>query len=132
MKLIQESLFGVDVNPTACRIAAFSLYLAYLDHLSPRDIQQLQQEGRALPRLVSDESQSRNITCADFFDDSVIHAWIHAGDLKAVNVAQKRSGRPRWRILDEHLEEFLRSRQNVQPTPSRRRKTRAYTGKQYF
>ena len=70
MNLIQESLFGVDVNPTACRIAAFSLYLAYLDHLSPRDIQQLQEKGRALPRLVSDESESRNITCADFFVDS--------------------------------------------------------------
>ena len=70
MKLIQESLFGVDVNPTACRIAAFSLYLAYLDHLSPRDIQQLQEKGRALPRLVSDESSTRNIVCADFFDDS--------------------------------------------------------------
>ena len=70
MKLLQESLFGVDVNPTACRIAAFSLYLAYLDQLSQRDIQQLQQKGRALPRLVSDELESRNITCADFFDDS--------------------------------------------------------------
>lgn len=70
MNLIQKSLFGIDVNPTACRIASFSLYLAYLDHLSPRDIQQLQEKGRALPRLVSDESNSRNIVCADFFDDS--------------------------------------------------------------
>ena len=70
MKLIQQSLFGVDVSPTACRIAAFSIYLAYLDHLSPRDIQQLQEKGRALPRLVSDESKTRNITCADFFGDS--------------------------------------------------------------
>jgi len=61
-----------------------------------------------------------------------VHAWIHAGELKAVNVAQKRSGRPRWRILDEHLQEFLRSRQSVKPTPPRRRKTKVYTGKQYF
>jgi hypothetical protein len=70
MRLIQECLFGVDVNPTACRIAAFSLYLAYLDQLSPRDIQELQEKGRALPNLVSDESTPRNITCADFFDES--------------------------------------------------------------
>ncbi|GAB5441355.1 MAG: N-6 DNA methylase [Fuerstiella sp.] len=70
MRLIQECLFGVDVNPTACRIAAFSLYLAYLDQFSPRDIQELQEKGRALPNLVSDESTPRNITCADFFDES--------------------------------------------------------------
>ncbi|MEL7499562.1 MAG: N-6 DNA methylase [Planctomycetota bacterium] len=70
MKIIQESLFGIDINPTACRIAAFSLYLAYLDHLSPREIQQLQEKGRALPNLVSDEDNSRNLTCADFFSDS--------------------------------------------------------------
>ena len=70
MALIQGSLFGVDVNPTACRIAAFSLYLAYLDHLTPRDIQELQAKGRALPRLVSDDSNQRNITCADFFEVS--------------------------------------------------------------
>jgi hypothetical protein len=70
IELIRTSLFGVDVNPTACRIAAFSLYLAYLDQLSPRDIQQLQEKGRALPNLVSDENNRRNITCADFFGDS--------------------------------------------------------------
>jgi type I restriction-modification system DNA methylase subunit len=46
------SLYGVDINPTACRITAFSLYLAYLDQLSPRDIQELQQKGHKLPRLV--------------------------------------------------------------------------------
>ncbi len=61
-----------------------------------------------------------------------VHAWIHAGELKAVNVAQKRSGRPRWRIMDEQLQEFLRSRQNAKPTPRRRRKHKVYTGRQYF
>ena len=34
MRLLRESLFGVDINETACRITAFSLYLAYLDQLS--------------------------------------------------------------------------------------------------
>lgn len=67
MRLMQSQIFGMDVNPTACRIAAFSLYLAFLDRLTPRDIQQLQRKGRALPRLVSDENAQRNITCQDFF-----------------------------------------------------------------
>ena len=77
MDLLRSSLFGVDRSPTACRIAAFSLYLAYLDQLSPRDIQDLRRNGRALPRLVvySDAEASRgselfagNIYCSDFFD----------------------------------------------------------------
>ncbi len=77
MRLLRESLFGVDISETACRIAAFSLYLAYLDQLSPRDIQELQQRGRALPKLIvsrdrsSAEVDSGNIRCADFFDEDV-------------------------------------------------------------
>ena len=73
MRLMRESLFGVDVNPTACRITAFSLYLAYLDQLAPRDIQELQEKGAALPRLVVDPKRrdsapgDGNIWCGDFF-----------------------------------------------------------------
>lgn len=74
-KLLRGSLFGVDKSQVACRIAAFSLYLAYLDQLSPRDIQELQRNGPPLPHLVDEsgggvraqESGPRNIVCADFF-----------------------------------------------------------------
>ncbi len=73
--LLRDSLFGVDKSRVACRIAAFSLYLAYLDQLSPRDIQELQRNGPPLPRLVNEaredargwEAERRNIVCADFF-----------------------------------------------------------------
>jgi hypothetical protein len=74
MKLLKESLFGVDISLTACRVTAFSLYLAYLDQLSPPDIQALQAKGRALPRLVvaRDEPLEKpevgNIRQADFFE----------------------------------------------------------------
>jgi hypothetical protein len=67
------SLYGVDINPTACRITAFSLYLAYLDQLSPRDIQELQQKGHKLPRLIHYPEAAKgrtvegNIWCGDFF-----------------------------------------------------------------
>lgn len=71
-KILCSSLHGVDVNPTACRITAFSLYLAYLDQLSPRDIQELQQKGHKLPRLVhypdsTAKNVEGNIWCGDFF-----------------------------------------------------------------
>ena len=74
MRLLQESIFGVDISLTACRITAFSLYLAYLDQLSPPDIQALQKKGRALPGLVVsnsdcpvDKLNHGNIREADFF-----------------------------------------------------------------
>jgi hypothetical protein len=76
MKLLRESLFGVDISLTACRITAFSLYLAYLDQLSPPDIQALQNRGKAkLPSLVvtegatSADATQGNIRQADFFSD---------------------------------------------------------------
>jgi len=70
MRLLQESLFGVDVSLTACRITAFSLYLAYLDQLTPPDIQALQAKGRALPRLVRQENSNEgNIWNVDFFEE---------------------------------------------------------------
>ena len=73
-KVLCENLCGIDVNPTACRITTFSLYLAYLDQLSPRDIHELQRKGHRLPKLVrrAQQAESRddvegNIWCGDFF-----------------------------------------------------------------
>jgi N-6 DNA Methylase len=66
--ILQNQLFGVDADTTgtACRIAAFSLYLAFLDQLEPRDIQKLQAQGSVLPNLVG-----HNLLCQDFFDDAL-------------------------------------------------------------
>lgn len=75
MALLRSSLYGIDFNPTACRITAFSLYLAYLDQLEPRDIQELQAKGRALPNLIrqlhqsAEKSADGGIWCGDFFKD---------------------------------------------------------------
>ena len=73
--MLRDSLFGVAKSRVACRIAAFSLCLAYLDQLSPRDIRDLQRNGPPLPRLVDESGDSgrpasgmrRNIVCADCF-----------------------------------------------------------------
>lgn len=73
-ELLRSRIFGVDVSRTACRITAFSLYLAYLDQLAPRDIQELQaKEPGFLPRLVayvdqpSSDANTGTIWCGDFF-----------------------------------------------------------------
>jgi len=70
--ILRTNIAGVDVNPTACRIAAFSLYLALLDQLSPPDIQELQRKKKFLPRLVAapDAKNGANgttIRCGDLF-----------------------------------------------------------------
>lgn len=72
--ILRDNVAGVDVNPTACKIAAFSLYLALLDQLSPPDIQELQRKGKMLPRLLrSPEDRPTNsgttIYCGDFFSE---------------------------------------------------------------
>ena len=73
-KVLCENLCGVDINPTACRITTFSLYLAYLDQLSPRDIHELRRKGHGLPKLVHRTPRSRNVEgniwCGDFFSST--------------------------------------------------------------
>jgi hypothetical protein len=55
--LLTEKLQGVDSDKTACMVACFSLYLAFLDQLEPPDIWKLKAalekagEGKVLPPL---------------------------------------------------------------------------------
>jgi type I restriction-modification system DNA methylase subunit len=67
-QILETNLYGNDKNPTACRIAAFSLYLALLDQLSPPDIRCVLKEVKVLPRLVAEQpGATGRIRCADFF-----------------------------------------------------------------
>ncbi len=57
LTIMREQLCGFDISPTACRIACFSLYLAFLDRFDPPDISgYVERTGTKLPRiLLSDE-----------------------------------------------------------------------------
>lgn len=50
--------------------------------------------------------------------------WIHRGELSAVNLAERSTGRPRWKVSRTALDEFLRGRtcQPPAPRPARRRR----------
>lgn len=61
--LLTSSIFGVDINRTAVEVAAFSLYLALLEHADPPTIWA---EGR-LPNLIG-----TNLIVADFFSDHAL------------------------------------------------------------
>lgn len=50
--ILEHQLYGIDVNPTACRITCFSLYLAYLERFNPPDIKaHIERKGR-LPNIL--------------------------------------------------------------------------------
>lgn len=66
--ILQTAIYGIDKNRTACRITAFSLYLAFLDQLSPPGIRRVLKKVKVLPRLLaSDDGAGGTIRCADFF-----------------------------------------------------------------
>ena len=58
--ILRNQITGVDINLTACRITCFSLYLALLDFLNPRDIRDLPVEG-GLPKLLLRQGKTRRV-----------------------------------------------------------------------
>ncbi len=59
---IVQRLHGADINSAAVRVAAFSLYIALLEHSNPRDIDALIEKGKLLPTLYGHTLRSE-----DFF-----------------------------------------------------------------
>ena len=53
IKILIEQIKGIDINRSAIQVAAFSLYLAYLDFLEPSDIL----KNKQLPKLVYNPKQ---------------------------------------------------------------------------
>ncbi|MEX2374067.1 MAG: N-6 DNA methylase [Dehalococcoidia bacterium] len=62
-------IHGWDVNGGAVRVAVFSLYVALLEEVSPRDIRKLITRGKILPEL-----WDKTLVCQDFFSVGVDQA----------------------------------------------------------
>jgi hypothetical protein len=73
--ILREQIAGVDVQPEAIRVAAFSLYLALLHYLDPPDIL-----GQRLPTLIY--SADRRTTDPKQHFDILVAA--NAFDIEAV------------------------------------------------
>lgn len=70
VELLERSIFGSDLNLSACRVTAFSLYLSVLEGLAPADLATLAAEGKAkLPKLVGKNLRGGEVD-GDFFDVS--------------------------------------------------------------
>ena len=84
-----------------------------------RDVQRMLTPPQVARRLVVDASK--------------VIDWINSGQLKAANLAKSTAGRPRYKISEDWLAQFLEHRQASKPPPKpqRRRKTLTQV-KQYF
>jgi hypothetical protein len=60
-----------------------------------------------------------------------VRGWIQRGELKAVNTATARCGRPRYVVLPHHLAEFERDR-SAGPAPKAIRRRRRACAVDYY
>ena len=57
--------------------------------------------------------------------EHTVLGWIRRGELKAINVSRKPTGRPKWRVTQEALQEFELARTPTPTPPRTRRRKRA-------
>lgn len=76
LEILRTQIRGIDKNPEACRIAAFSLYLALFEKLRPTDVDEFKanvRHDRFLPPLVQngeqESAESAVIMCCDYLKD---------------------------------------------------------------
>lgn len=65
LRFLSQNLRGVDIHPTACLVTCFSLYLAFLDQMEPKEIIELHEalerdtKEKLLPRILWEKGKSR-------------------------------------------------------------------------
>lgn len=68
-KLLTDNIYGIELHPPAIKVAAFSLYLALVDNLNPKNI--WQNKNHQLPNLINNpddlslKEQGYNLFCRD-------------------------------------------------------------------
>lgn len=73
-KLLEDHIYGSDINASACRVTTFSLYLSMLEGLQPTDIAELQSnENIKLPPLYNGNIRGGK-KYGDFFSEDNPHA----------------------------------------------------------
>jgi hypothetical protein len=73
-ELMQNSIYGIELNPKSIKVASFSLYLSLLDFLNPKNLWHL--NGEKFPYLINDEDdenievQGYNLFRTDTIEDN--------------------------------------------------------------
>jgi len=100
--ILREQIAGIEINPEAVRIAAFSLYLAMLHYLDPPSIrEQIYKRGNHLPNLVFDEDDQKEksyntLLVKSAFDSDYIENNPVLAKTFASNCADIVIGNPPW------------------------------------
>ncbi len=100
--ILREQIAGIEINPEAVRIAAFSLYLAMLHYLDPPSIrEQIYKRGNHLPNLVFDEDDQKEksyntLLAKNAFDSDYIENNPVLAKTFASNCADIVIGNPPW------------------------------------
>ena len=98
--LMMNSVFAVELNETACHVAAFSLYLTMLDYVDPAEADDytswpvIDGKKRLFPSMLTADPQGlANIKAADFFSAGVsgIKCDVIVGNPPWVSLAQLKS-----------------------------------------
>jgi type I restriction-modification system DNA methylase subunit len=113
--ILRDQIAGIEVNPEAARVAAFSLYLAQLHYLDPPDILQQIEMGNRLPNLVASDQDTPNhfhcILPENAFDTARIETnplWRQRFGPGCADVAV---GNPPWGDPGKKADEITRVRQ---------------------
>ncbi len=120
-EILTQQLCGVDVDPTACMVACFSLYLAFLDQLENRDIWDLKEalestaEGKVLPAL-HDSPTGRQGSCP-----VILQADFFSREADRVGQFDLVIGNPPWigrnQPIEEKMKEWLFDGKETQRNP---------------
>ena len=98
-KILRDQLAGIDINPEAVRVAAFSLYLAMLHYLEPPDILEQIRRGNPLPCLVADDTNPHSFGClvpANAFDTEFLVSRPSLEERFSSECADVVVGNPPW------------------------------------
>ena len=92
-RVLTESIYGVERNPTACQIAAFSLTLAMLNYVEPRELHR--HRSFRFPSLVGE-----NLFVEDFFASDGRLWELKDGKSRSLLRFDWIVGNPPWTELD--------------------------------
>ena len=114
LEILRTQIRGVDNNPEACRITAFSLYLALFEKLQPMDVDEFKEkvkQGPFLPSLLwtrQDEIETPVVMHGDFLEDGL--PLDHDFDLIIGNPPWESRGKKQiaLRFVD-HSSKFMRA-----------------------
>lgn len=116
--ILLKQIAGIEANPEAARITAFSLYLSMLHYLDPPSINEQIKQGNILPHLIATESRFRNhyhcIWVGNAFDVDAIESNTLWKERFGDQCADVVVGNPPWGSPSNDADEITKKRhQNV-------------------